>query len=63
MAATAAPAAPSAAGLAAPVLLGSFAGTPIYAPPGTPLVVECDADGRWSCRVGPYLQLGPVDLA
>ncbi len=45
---------------AAPALIGSFAGTPIYAPAGTPLVVECDAAGRWSCRVGPYLQLGPI---
>jgi hypothetical protein len=44
----------------APVLVGTFAGTPIYAPAGTPLVVECDADGRWVCRVGPLLQLGPV---
>jgi hypothetical protein len=44
----------------APVLVGTFAGTPIYAPAGTPLVVECDADGRWVCRVGPFLQLGPV---
>jgi hypothetical protein len=49
---------PAAAG--APVLVGTFAGTPIYAPAGTPLVVECDADGRWVCRVGPFLQLGPV---
>jgi DNA-binding transcriptional ArsR family regulator len=44
----------------APVLLGHFAGTPIYGPPGTPLVVDCDADGRWTCRVGPLLTLGPV---
>ena len=44
----------------APVLVGTFAGTPIYAPAGTPLVVECDAEGRWVCRVGPWLQLGPV---
>jgi hypothetical protein len=43
-----------------PVLVGTFAGTPIYAPAGTPLVVECDAEGRWVCRVGPFLQLGPV---
>jgi DNA-binding transcriptional ArsR family regulator len=44
----------------ASVLVGEFAGTPIYAPPGTALVVECDDQGRWSCRVGPFLQLGPV---
>lgn len=44
----------------APVLLGEFGGTPIYAPPGTALVVECDAQGRWSCRVGPLLRLGPI---
>jgi hypothetical protein len=44
----------------AAVLVGTFAGTPIYAPAGTPLVVECDAEGRWVCRVGPFLQLGPV---
>jgi hypothetical protein len=44
----------------APVLLGHFGGTPIYGPPGTPLVVDCDADGRWTCRVGPLLTLGPV---
>ncbi len=37
-----------------------FAGTPIYAPPGTPVTLECDADGRWSCRVGPFLRLGPL---
>lgn len=52
--------APTPASSAAPVLLGEFAGTPIYAPAGTPLVVECDAEGRWSCRVGPLLKLGPV---
>lgn len=46
---------------AAPVLLGSFGGTPIYAPPGTPLVVACDKHGRWTCQVGPLLQLGPID--
>lgn len=51
---------PTATSSAAPVLLGEFAGTPIYAPAGTPLVVECDAEGRWSCRVGPLLKLGPV---
>jgi DNA-binding transcriptional ArsR family regulator len=45
----------------APVLLGSFAGIPVYAPLGTPLVVECDAHGRWTCQVGPFLRLGPVD--
>jgi DNA-binding transcriptional ArsR family regulator len=45
----------------APVLIGTFAGTPIYAPSGTPLVVECDTEGRWSCRVGPFLRLGPVE--
>lgn len=43
------------------VLVGEFAGTPIYAPPGTPVVIECDGDGRWTCRVGPLLRLGPVD--
>lgn len=42
------------------VLLGEFAGTPIYGPPGTALVVECDARGRWTCRVGPHLRLGPI---
>ncbi len=42
------------------VLLGEFAGTPIYGPAGTALVVECDAQGRWTCRVGPHLRLGPV---
>lgn len=42
------------------VLLGEFAGTPIFGPPGTPLVVECDARGRWTCTVGPHLRLGPV---
>lgn len=52
------PAAPATS--AAPTLIGEFAGTPIYAPPGTPLVVECDAEGRWSCRVGPLLRMGPV---
>lgn len=41
-------------------LIGTFAGTPIYAPPGTPLVVDCDANGEWTCRVGPFLVLGPV---
>lgn len=46
--------------LGASVLVGTFAGTPVYAPQGTPLVVECDTEGRWSCRVGPFLQLGPV---
>jgi len=51
--------APTGGAAPTPVLVGTFAGTPIYAPPGTPLVVECDADGRWTCRVGP-LQLGPV---
>jgi hypothetical protein len=51
------------AGAGAVVLVGTFAGTPIYAPAGTPLVVECDAEGRWSCRVGPFLQLGPVPAA
>ena len=52
--------APSTTSSAAPVLLGEFAGTPIYAPTGTPLVLECDAEGRWICRVGPLLRLGPV---
>lgn len=42
------------------VLLGEFAGTPIYGPPGTPLVVQCDASGQWTCRVGPHLRLGPI---
>jgi hypothetical protein len=42
------------------VYLGEFAGTPIFAPRGTPLVVECDRDGRWTCRVGPLLRLGPA---
>jgi hypothetical protein len=51
--------APAGGAARSPVLIGTFAGTPIYAPPGTPLVVECDAEGRWTCRVGP-LQLGPV---
>lgn len=46
---------------AAPVLIGTFAGTPIHAPAGTPLVVECDAEGRWWCRVGPFLRIGPVE--
>jgi len=41
-------------------LIGTFAGTPIYAPPGTPLVVDCDASGQWTCRIGPFLVLGPV---
>ena len=57
------PTGPRASGAAAgraPVLLGQFAGTPIYGPPGTPLVVDCDAAGRWTCRVGPLLTLGPV---
>lgn len=60
--AAAAPAMPAATPLApgAPVRLGEFAGIPIHAPPGTPLVVECDAAGRWTCRVGPFLVLGPV---
>ena len=44
----------------APVLIGEFAGTPIHAPPGTPLVLEQDASGGWTCRVGPLLRLGPV---
>jgi hypothetical protein len=44
----------------APVRLGEFGGTPIYGPAGTPIVVECDAEGRWTCRVGPFLTLGPV---
>jgi hypothetical protein len=56
----AAPVVAGPAAVGAPVLVGTFAGTPIYAPAGTPLVVECDADGRWVCRVGPFLQLGPV---
>lgn len=59
--AAALPTAPVAGGAA--VLVGTFAGTPIYAPPGTPLVIECDARGRWTCRVGPFLRLGPVDEA
>ena len=52
--------APATTAAEAPVLIGTFAGTPIYASRGTPLVVECDADGRWSCRVGPFLKLGPI---
>ena len=52
------PRAPMTAG--APVLIGDFAGTPIHAPPGTPLVLEQTADGGWTCRVGPFLRLGPV---
>ncbi len=56
----AAPVVAGPAAVGAPVLVGTFAGTPIYAPAGTPLVVECDADGRWVCRVGPFLQLGPI---
>lgn len=44
----------------APIYLGEFAGTPIFAPPGTPLIVECDRNGRWTCRVGPLLRLSPV---
>ena len=55
-----APPTPGAVAGRAPVLLGEFAGTPIYGPPGTPLVVDCDAAGRWTCRVGPLLTLGPV---
>lgn len=51
---------PAPTALGSSVLVGTFAGTPIYAPQGTPLVVECDTEGRWSCRVGPFLQLGPV---
>ena len=43
------------------IYVGEFAGTPIFAPPGTPLIVECGSDGRWTCRVGPLLRLGPVD--
>ncbi len=46
-----------------PVRIGEFGGTPIYAPPGTPVTLECDADGRWSCRVGAFLRLGPVGAA
>ena len=42
----------------AAVYVGEFAGTPIFAPPGTPLIVECGSDGRWTCRVGPLLRLG-----
>ncbi len=42
------------------VPIGEFGGTPIYAPLGTPVTLECDADGRWSCRVGPFLRLGPL---
>ena len=53
-----APRAPGATG--APVLIGDFAGTPIHAPAGTPLVLEQNADGGWTCRVGPFLRLGPV---
>lgn len=46
--------------VAASALIGEFAGTPIYAPPGTPLVVERDTNGAWTCRIGPFLRLGPV---
>ena len=53
-------ASPTATSAEAPALIGTFAGTPIYAPPGTPLTVECDVDGRWWCRVGPHLRLGPA---
>lgn len=52
--------APVAAPGGASVRVGEFAGIPIHAPPGTPVTVECDASGRWLCRVGPYLVLGPV---
>lgn len=44
----------------ATVKLGEFAGTPIYGPSGTPIVLECDEQGQWTCRVGPHLRLGPV---
>lgn len=61
IAALPAPVPPAAApGVSASVLLGEFAGTPIYGPPGTPLVVACDAEGRWTCQVGPFLRLGPA---
>lgn len=46
--------------IAGSALIGDFAGTPIYAPPGTPLVVERDASGAWTCRIGPFLRLGPI---
>jgi DNA-binding transcriptional ArsR family regulator len=52
--------APSVSTSGAVALVGTFAGTPIYAPPGTPFVLDRDAHGRWLCRVGP-LVLGPVD--
>lgn len=42
------------------VRLAEFAGTPIYAPAGTPITIECDAAGNWTCRVGPHLRLGPI---
>jgi hypothetical protein len=42
------------------VHLGEFAGTPIFGPAGTPVVVECDEQGQWTCRVGPHLRLGPA---
>jgi DNA-binding transcriptional ArsR family regulator len=45
----------------AAIYVGEFAGTPIFAPYGTPLIVECDSNGRWTCRVGPLLRLGPAD--
>ena len=54
------PSAVAAGGEVASVRLGEFAGTPIHGPPGTPLVVVRHADGSWSCRVGPFLVLGPV---
>lgn len=45
----------------APILLGEFAGTPIMAPAGTPITLEQDDSGRWYCRVGQHLRLGPAD--
>lgn len=47
----------------APTFVGEFAGTPIYAPSGTPVVIDCDAEGRWTCQVGPFLTLGPTQVA
>jgi DNA-binding transcriptional ArsR family regulator len=44
-----------------PIRLGDFGGTPILAPAGTPITLEQDASGRWYCRVGTHLRLGPID--
>ena len=42
-------------------LIGTFGETEIRAPRGTPLTLEQDDVGRWYCRVGPHLRLGPLD--